>query len=506
MKPLLDFNHRIYVDGVNWTNAQEKTLQLFHIVDAGSNFHVAIATPAKTNQDIINILNQHWMSWAGPPTELQVDSGTELNSEEFARFLQRFGIKGNTTCPLAHWQTGKVERHGKFLQHMLTKIDNEYPINDYQSLQLALCQSTHAKNCLSIRHGYYAPEIIVFGKHSRIPGSVLSDEPIPSPELATREDQQLGVQEFKNLLAIRESARKVFHDADNNDSLRRALLRRACPHRGTYEKGQWVMIWRGEPPNKPGWIGPQRVIIQDGQHTVWTTQCAKLFRSAPEHVRPVLAQEMPDCPETWPDNLTELGRQIETINQRTPQETATETPEIPHAPIDDPIQDNPSAPVNDNPHDNDHMSDPESRTPSSRNTVPQPDQEPEMSRHGSIMPETTESQETPADTELLTCVDVDWCLTAQAGEPATAWRCEFDVPLSGHQTYPENQVEAWTMLATSAKKQRSEVKLSELTPAEKAEFEKAKCQRSKAGCKPAPCPRCFVIKSLRIRFYVADGS
>ena len=115
------------MDGVNWTNAQGKTLQLFHIVDAGSNFHVAIATPAKTN-DIINILNQHWMSWAGPPTELQVDSGTELNSEEFARFLQRFGIKGNTTCPLAHWQTGKVERHGKFLQHMLTKLDKEFPI------------------------------------------------------------------------------------------------------------------------------------------------------------------------------------------------------------------------------------------------------------------------------------------------------------------------------------------------------------------------------------------
>ena len=89
------------MDGVNWTNAQEKTLQLFHIVDAGSNFHVAIATPAKTN-DIINLLNQHWMSWAGPPTELQVDSGTELNSEEFARFLQR--VKGNTTCPLDHWQ------------------------------------------------------------------------------------------------------------------------------------------------------------------------------------------------------------------------------------------------------------------------------------------------------------------------------------------------------------------------------------------------------------------
>ena len=198
---MLDFNHRIYIDGVSWTNSQGKSLQFYHIVDAGSNCHVAIATPAKTTQDIINIISQHWMSWAGPPTELQVDSGTELNSEEFAAFLQRFGIKGNTTCPMAHWQNGKVEHHERFLQHMLTKIDLEHPINDYHALQLALSQSTHAKNSLSIRHGY-APEIIVFGKHSRIPGSILSDESIPSHEMASQEDHHVGVLEFKNLLKI----------------------------------------------------------------------------------------------------------------------------------------------------------------------------------------------------------------------------------------------------------------------------------------------------------------
>ena len=61
LKPMLDFNHRIYIDGVNWTNSQGKSLQFYHIVDAGSNFHVAIATPAKTTQDILNIISQHWI-------------------------------------------------------------------------------------------------------------------------------------------------------------------------------------------------------------------------------------------------------------------------------------------------------------------------------------------------------------------------------------------------------------------------------------------------------------
>ena len=52
---------------------------------------------------------------------------------------------------------------------MLEKLDLEHPVNDYVSLQQAFNQCTHVKNCLSIRHGY-APEIIVFGKHTRLPG------------------------------------------------------------------------------------------------------------------------------------------------------------------------------------------------------------------------------------------------------------------------------------------------------------------------------------------------
>ena len=335
-----------------------------------------------------------------------MDSGTELNSEEFAAFLQRFGIKGSTTCPMAHWQNGKVERHGKFLQHMLTKIDLEHPINDYQALQLALSQSTHAKNSLSIRHGY-APEIMVFGKHSRIPGSILSDESVPSHEMASQEDHHIGVLEFKNLLKIRESTRKAFHDADNNDSLRRAILRKACPHRGMYEKGQWVMIWRGEPPQKSGWIGPQRVIIQDGHHTVWTTQCAKLYRSAPEHVRPVLSQEMPECPETWPDNLTELGQQITNLNNRRSPGPITEMVEIP---TDNSHENNPD---NQNHHDNRNLPDPEvmsedhNGNPNSPQSLPQPDQEPDLSRQGSAMPELMDHPEQSPNTDTLTCVDVD---------------------------------------------------------------------------------------------------
>ena len=56
LKTMLDFNHKIYLDGINWTSKQGKSYHLFHMLDAGTNYHVAIASPAKTSQDLIQVL------------------------------------------------------------------------------------------------------------------------------------------------------------------------------------------------------------------------------------------------------------------------------------------------------------------------------------------------------------------------------------------------------------------------------------------------------------------
>ena len=108
----------------------------------------------------------------------------------------------------------------------------------------------------------------VFGKHSGLPGSVLSDESLPAHEHLMAEDATISSQEFRQLLNIRESARRAYHTADNSDVLRRAALRKACPSRGQFGKGEWVMIWRANPLKQLRWQGPHRVIIQDGQHVV----------------------------------------------------------------------------------------------------------------------------------------------------------------------------------------------------------------------------------------------
>ena len=161
-------------------------------------------------------------------------------------------------------------------------------------------------------HRGYSPEIMVFWKQSRLPGSILSDTSLPAHTAALQEeDADISNESFRQTLRLREVARQAFHTADSSNALRRARLRRSCPSRGHYTSNQWVMIWRTVGPQKKGWIGPHRVIIQDADHTIWTTVGGRLYRSAPENVRLSLPEEgEPSGPEL-PEDPTQIQQQID---------------------------------------------------------------------------------------------------------------------------------------------------------------------------------------------------
>ena len=128
LRPYLDFNHRLLLDGIKWTNSEGKSFHFYHMLDAGSNYHVATCAPSRTSESLLEILGRSWLSWAGSPLEMLVDSATEMNSTEFQNAMHRLNIRCTTICPEAHWQNGKIERHGGFLQEMLQRVDKEIPI------------------------------------------------------------------------------------------------------------------------------------------------------------------------------------------------------------------------------------------------------------------------------------------------------------------------------------------------------------------------------------------
>ena len=110
-----------------------------------------------------------------------------------------------TISPEAPYQNGKAERHGAVLKSMLSKYESEQPILNHQEMREALFWCIRAKNASSLKRGY-APEVLVLGEHTRLPGAVCNDEMLPAHMLADSETAQ-GIA-FRRQLACRELARR----------------------------------------------------------------------------------------------------------------------------------------------------------------------------------------------------------------------------------------------------------------------------------------------------------
>ena len=485
IKDELDFNDRISVDGMQWTNKSGKTFHIYHIIDWSTSFHAAIAAPNRTSEAFIESCISMWFSWAGAPGEMLIDAGTEMNSEEFSSFVQGHNIKVVTISTEAHHQNGKAERHGAVLQQMLSKIEEDHPILNYQDLKRVLWSCIQAKNACSLKRGY-APEVLVLGKHTRVPGAVSSDLLLPAHLLAESETGQ-GVL-FKQQLALRESARKAFHSADNDAAIRRSILRRSRPGNRHYVPGEWVMIWKqnnGALPSR--WIGPMRIVVHENHQTVWTTMLSKLYRVAPEHVRPVTASEARDIRiDVNMTPISTIAQQLNDISNRGQAfdlTTSQPTGEIPTA-----------IPPQNTSHSQEHTApntDPNDVAPSSGNS--QPDQEPEIPS-GTVSEGLPDQQSTGPgeptsgidvpipDTvdeddlicEGLHCLDIEdnhW----QGDLPESAWRCEITLNSEDILSWKNEEVaEEYLFVATAARRQKAEVKFHQLTNEEKVLFQKAK--------------------------------
>ena len=231
------------------------------------------------------------------------------------------------------------------------------------------------------------------------------------------------------------------------------------------------MIWR---QNVSGgrWLGPHRTVLHENEHTVWTTQGGKLFRSAPENVRPVVVSEAHEIPpyETLAD-ISTIGEQLARSHQHERLNPLENTDEIENEiPEGENVQSN-----REQPHEQ------ENETPGQSPTY-QPDTEPptmpsqEASRQTSCeaitVPNGENTSETIDDALFLTCEE-EPCLLTEAPNDSV-WRTEFEVVVPEElQDRDPTTTEAWMLLATNAKKQRTEVKLSTLTNAERQEFEEA---------------------------------
>ena len=311
----------------------------------------------------------------------------------------------------------------------------------------------------------------------------MSDPELPAHSLAL--DSRSEGQRFRENLAMRERARKAFVESDNCQVLRRALAQRSRPHRGQYMHGDRVMMWKRHGETDGTWLGPLRVVLQESQHVVWVTT-RKLYRVAPEHLRPLSAME------EWSHQ-----RAMSSSNHNASQNMNTPSIIPPHGGIQ-----------------YHNFINPDNRTPVISTTIPLatgvtlniPENNPnhEASRNGPNNAEAIHSDQpggepvsnssTPSVAPMpesnpveVPVPDDDEGLFAQPEdifhvETDQCWKLEVNVCAHDIANWrEEGRPHEMAFLVSAAKRKRNEVKLSQLSAEDKACFHEAKMKEIESG-------------------------
>ena len=473
-----DFGDNVSMDGFTWTNQQGSQFHVYHFVDQSTGYQTAVCSPGRSTEAAIRAVIHGWISWAGAPGQLCMDAATEFNSETFLNFLQKHGIKPRVIATDAHWQNSRAERHGGILQEILKRMDIEEAITTYEQLEASLAFATRTKNQWS-RYRGFPPEMLVFGKQRHNAASNISDLTTASHGLAAAETPD-GLR-FREELAIRERARRAFAQVDNCQVMRRAILQRTRPKREEYLKGSWVMIWRKRGESIGNWQGPMQVVMQESPQVIWVTVGSKLFRIAPEHVRPLSAVEESENEHIKRDNppreISQGVTQFQDLTVNHEQESVV-------PPSGNQIIEELPGNQNTGTEGNIENTTEQQENTEHHNEGSQPDQEPSVQSIPSDRPPDEQSSSLEAGDPLNVPIPDDtseWFVQ----DEAEVFACTTDHVYQFEVEITQQHIDQWkteasphemAFLVSAARKQRSEVKMSELDAIDRAMFEKAKSQ------------------------------
>ena len=128
-------------------------------------------------------------------------------------FQNPAGAAGVLTMPIdsqSPWQNGKTERAGQSFKHQLWDLDEECHIEGETEFEAAVAECCDARKRYCNRSGFSAHQR-VFGSSLRLPGSLLSDDPIDR-QLSTQIRTQIFTEPMKCEQQLNERcSNKIMH-------------------------------------------------------------------------------------------------------------------------------------------------------------------------------------------------------------------------------------------------------------------------------------------------------
>jgi transposase InsO family protein len=158
------FNRVILLD-LMYLTTPTGTKPVLHVMDRDTRFHAASFLRSISASDVWNALIRCWVhTYAGIPTSLLVDSGSQLKSDEFKGLTQQAGITLHHTGVEAHNSLGLLERYHDAIRRVYEKVTRANPTLDPE---MALSCAVKAANDITGPNGI-CPTTLLFGIYPAI--------------------------------------------------------------------------------------------------------------------------------------------------------------------------------------------------------------------------------------------------------------------------------------------------------------------------------------------------
>ena len=260
-----DFNEVVAVD----LKYLKPNLWILHMIDVYSRFSQSVLITSKQPKVIIEAIIENWVGIFGVMGKgLISDNGGEFCNQSMRDMSSLLNFEVMTTGAYAPFQNGLCERNHAVIDMILFKLRADYPKT---SLNILLKWANMAKNSLQMWTGYSSYQI-VFGTNPKLP-NVMTDR---VPALESGKDNM----SFNRHISALHTARQEFVKTESSERIKRALRSRVRASEKVFQTGDRVYYKR---PGSVKWLGPARVIGQDGK-VVFAIHGGHLVRVAATHL------------------------------------------------------------------------------------------------------------------------------------------------------------------------------------------------------------------------------
>ena len=315
----ISFNDRIQADTlwIQMPGKKHKTPVLM-MSDSVTRLLAARVLRSETTEEYIRQLESAWVGFFGPMKKLQVDEHRAWSSDKMREWTTEQGIQLVISPGQSHTRLAILERRHQVTRRAVNIFLDSNPAiaADQDGLMIALNYVVPQLNRAPNVHGF-SPLQWVLGYTPHVPGLLTEEQTLYNPAHLDPSER------FMEKLRLQQEAAKATVEADIDQRLRRALLRKYTGQTVILQPGDLCYYWRDTPAGsayKLKWRGPATVIMREqgngGPHSdiYWLGHGTVLLRAAPEHVRP--AGALQDVTEKPRDPLDSAKQALSNIRNR----------------------------------------------------------------------------------------------------------------------------------------------------------------------------------------------